>query len=73
MDIAAKLTNEEAQIARRVESYFKTSNMSLREKLFNAALIAQYELEGHYFCTEDERQKITRFKVILDSLMQKLD
>jgi len=72
LDITAKLTNKEKQITQKVEKYFKTGNMSLREKLFNTALIAQYELECHHFCTEDARQKIVGFKSTLDDLLQKL-
>jgi len=65
------LTCEEKQVARKIDNYFKPGDMSFREKIFNALLIAQNELECHHFSTERERLQILHFKNTLDSLRQK--
>ncbi|MGE5415563.1 MAG: hypothetical protein ACM3UZ_02130 [Acidobacteriota bacterium] len=68
-----KLTTEENQIAQRVNSYFRKPGMTLREKLFNAKLIALHDLELENFAGENEREKLTKYNQILDMIMQKLD
>jgi len=65
------LSGEELQVAQRIDNYFKYSDMSFREKVFHAILIARHELEGHHFCNEYERQKILQFARVLDCLLQK--
>lgn len=65
------LNNEELQVARRLEDYFRSSDMTFREKVFHAILIARYELEGHHFSNEYERQRILEFARVLDRLLQK--
>lgn len=67
------LTNEEQQVACRVDQYFKSSSMTIHEKLFNALLIAQHELDEENFSSENERMRIMQFKNILDSLLQKMN
>lgn len=66
------LTNEEQQVACRVDQYFKSPSMSIYEKLFNALLIAQHELDEENFTSENERIRIIKFKNTLDSLLKKL-
>ncbi|MBO8158479.1 hypothetical protein [Thermosyntropha sp.] len=73
MYTAINLSSEEKEIARKVDDYFKTTNMNFRDKVFNALLIAQHELEGHHFCSEAEKLKIIHFKNTLDSLLKKLN
>jgi len=68
----AHLTSEEQEIARHLDEYFKNKNMTFREKVFHALLIAQHELDAQYFCSEDEKEKIIHFKAILDRLLLKL-
>ncbi len=67
------LTNEEQQVACRVDQYFKSSSMNIHEKLFNALLIAQHELDEEHFNNENEKMRIIQFKNILDSLLQKIN
>lgn len=67
------LTLEENQVAQRVNTYFRSPTMSLREKLFNAKLIALHELELQNFSNESEREKIAYYSYILDSILEKLD
>ncbi|QGT99564.1 hypothetical protein SYNTR_0971 [Candidatus Syntrophocurvum alkaliphilum] len=72
MFTAGKLSFEEEKVAKRVETYFKSKEMTLHEKLFNAMLIAQHDLEAHNFANEDERMKIIHFKKVVDSLLKKI-
>lgn len=69
---AKNLTNEEQQVAYRVDQYFKSPSMTIQEKLFNALLIAQLELDEENFGSENERKKIVQFKNVLDGLLQKI-
>jgi len=68
-----KLTAEEYQVAQRVNTYFRSPVMSLREKIFNAKLIALHDLELQNFTCETEKEKLTHYSHILDRLMQKID
>ncbi len=65
------LSGEELQIAKRIDNYFKYCDMSFRDKVFHTILIAQYELEGHHFSNEYERQRILQFIRVSDDLLQK--
>jgi hypothetical protein len=66
------LSIEEQKVVHRVIEYFKSPSMTLQEKVFNALLIAQNELEEHHFGSESERLNIIQFKNTLDSLLTKL-
>ena len=63
---------EEQKVAEQVDRYFRSSRMTLREKLFHALLIAQYDLEAHHFCSEDERQRLILYIDIFESMLSKL-
>ena len=67
-----QLSTEEQEIVHRVNEYFKSPTMTLQEKVINAFLIAQNELEEQHFNSESERIKIIKFKNTLDSLLNKL-
>lgn len=73
MYTAINLSMEEQEIARKVDTYFKTSHMNFRDKVFNALLIAQHELESHHFSTEDEKLRIIHFRNTLYNLLKKLN
>jgi len=62
---------DERLVAQRLNDYFKCPHMSLRDKIFHASLIAQYELEAHNFTNEMERESIAHFITILDRLRKK--
>lgn len=68
-----QLSTEEQRVVHRVDEYFKSPSMTLQEKVFNALLIAQHELEDQNFSTESERIRITQFKNTLDNLILKLN
>ncbi|MGI6513813.1 MAG: hypothetical protein GX052_10475 [Syntrophomonadaceae bacterium] len=68
-----KLTAEEYHVAQRVNTYFRSPVMSLRDKIFNAKLIALHDLELHNFTCETEREKLTHYSHILDRIMQKIN
>ena len=68
-----KLTAEEHRVAQKVNTYFRSPDMSLREKIFNAKLIALHDLELENFTCEDEKERLTHYSHILDRIMQKLD
>lgn len=72
MNKTEQLSNEELQVIQRIEDYFKSSSMPLREKVFHAILITKYELEAQNFSNESEREKIIHFARILDRLQHKL-
>lgn len=67
------LSSKEQEVAGKIDNYFKSSSMSLKEKVFHARLIALYDLEAHHFCSEEERLRIVEFKKILDQLLQKIN
>lgn len=73
MFLVNSLSSEEQQVINRVDNYFKSSSMTLQDKLFNAILIAQHDLEEHNFSSETERIRITQFKNILECLWQKIN
>jgi len=66
------LTREEKQVAEQVNKYFLSNRMTFQEKLFHALLIAQHDLEAHYFGTEDERQRLIRYISVLDGMLSRL-
>jgi len=66
------LTLEEQQTLIKLENYFRSSEMSLYERIFNALIIAEHELNGHYFTSEHERLIIENFKLILNDLLIKI-
>lgn len=68
-----QLNKEEYRIAYRIDRYFKSDDMSFQDKVFHAMLIAQYELEGHHYSSDEERAKIARFKSVLDRLLYKIN
>lgn len=73
MFLANSLSREEQQVVNRVEQYFKSSSMTMQDKLFNAILIAQLELEEQNFSSEVEKSRILQFKNVLECLLQKLN
>lgn len=72
MAIIDQLSWEEKQVFCRVDEYFKSPTMTLQDKIINALLIAQQELEEHNFSNECERIKIMHFQKTLDSLLNKI-
>ncbi|MEA1962294.1 MAG: hypothetical protein U9N81_13685 [Bacillota bacterium] len=66
------LTHEEQLIANRVNHYFKCPEMSMKDKLYHAILIAQHDLDSHSFCGEAEKNRLTHYKNLLDNIWQKM-
>ena len=66
------LTQEEQQTLIKLENYFKHTDMSLYDRVFNALVIAEHELMEHCFTNEHERTKIERFKHVLNNLLLKI-
>lgn len=73
MFLANNLSHEEQFVIQRVEQYFKSSSMTMQDKLFNALLIAQLELEEQNFNSETEKSRILQFKNVLECLRQKMN
>lgn len=67
-----QLSMEEKIVFNRIDEYFKSPAMTLQDKIVNALLIAQYELEDHNFNTESERLRIIQFQKTLESLLNKI-
>lgn len=67
-----QLSREEKIVFHRVNEYFKSPAMTLQDKIINALLISQHELEEQNFSNEDERLKIVQFQETLDRLLNKL-
>lgn len=67
------LTSEEHHLTQKVNAYFRSPVMSLREKLFVAKLIAVNDLELENFTGNHEREKLTRYYQLLDQIINKLD
>jgi hypothetical protein len=55
----SNLSRKELNVARKIDEYFKPDHMSFQEKLFNALLIAQHELEAEYYGDEFEKKPDT--------------
>lgn len=72
MYTASDLSPAELSIARRLECYFCNNDMDFLEKVFQAQLIASYELESGQPCTETERTHIMTFMDTLDTIWRKL-
>ena len=68
-----KLTMEEDRLAQRVNNYFRSPDMSMRDKVFNAKLIAVHDLELENFSCKTEKEKLTHYYHMLDRIMQKLE
>jgi len=73
MFLSNSLSSEEQQVINRVDRYFKSSSMTMQDKLFNAILIAQLELEEQNFSSEIEKASIMQFKNTLECLLQKMN
>ncbi len=69
--LLSNLSQEEVNVARKIDEYFKPEHMSFSEKLFNAMLITQHELEFEYFGNDYEKSKILQFHDILLLLLNK--
>ena len=67
-----QLSGEEKIVFHRVNEYFKSPAMTLQDKIINALLISQHELEEQNFSNECERLRIVQFQQTLDSLLNKL-
>ncbi len=65
------LSQEELKVARKIDEYFSLDHMSFQEKLFNALLIAQHELEAQYYGSDFEKSRIIEFRDILLMLLNK--
>jgi hypothetical protein len=65
------LSQQELNIVRKIDEYISIDNMSFQEKLFQALLIAQYELEAQYYGNEYEKQRIIKFRDTLIGLLHK--
>lgn len=72
MDTALWLNHEEQKIAEQVERYFRSTRMTLREKLFHAMLIAQHDLDAHHFCSDSEREGLIHYISVLHGILAKL-
>lgn len=68
----SNLSREELNVARKIDEYFKPDHMSFPEKLFNAMLIAQHELEAEYYGNEFEKTRILEFRDTLLLLLNKI-
>ncbi len=66
------LTWEEKQTLMKLEKYFKHPDMSIHDKVFNALVIAEHELSGYCFSSENERLRIEKFKDVLNDLLPKI-
>ena len=72
MVIIDQLSREEKIVFHRVNEYFKSPAMTLQDKIVNALLISQHELDDQNFSSEGERLRIVQFQQTLDSLLDKL-
>lgn len=72
MLLTDQLNLEEIKVFQRIEEYFKSPAMTVQDKIVNALLIAQHELEEQNFGNENERLRIIHFQQTLDSLLTKL-
>jgi len=72
MSIRPRLDRDELMILERLNRYFKSSQMTTREKARAARLIAEHDLESGQYGSEAERQTILFFYKTLERLVDKL-
>lgn len=71
MASSIQLTPEEQVFLNRIDQYFACSEMCILQKLQQAKIIAQIELESHSFSNEAERDRIAYFIHLANSLLVK--
>ncbi|HHW60520.1 MAG TPA: hypothetical protein GX404_01280 [Syntrophomonadaceae bacterium] len=71
MASSIQLTHEEQAFLNRIDRYFACPEMCILQKLQQAKIIAQLELESHSFCNEAERDRITYFIHLANCLLVK--
>ncbi|MDD4586819.1 MAG: hypothetical protein PHC60_00285 [Heliobacteriaceae bacterium] len=72
MNSQPALSFQEYKILTRVKEYFRTSRMSLEEKLFYAKLIATLDLESGNYSADREKDRLLVFANHVDQLRRKL-
>lgn len=73
MYTASNLSCEEMEVLARLDRYFHCNEMPVRDKVFHAILIAQYELEAQHYTNDAQKVRIIYFKNTLETLLGKLD
>lgn len=72
MAIGPRLDRDELMILERLNHYFKSNQMTTREKARAARLIAEHDLESQHYSSETERQTLLFFYHTLEKLLDKL-
>lgn len=72
MAIGPRLDRDELMILERLNRYFKSNQMTTKEKARAARLIAEHELDSQQYSSEKERQTILFFYMTLEKLLDKL-
>lgn len=72
MAIGPQFDRDERMILERLNRYFKSNQMTTKEKARAARLIAEHELDSQQYSNERERQTILFFYHTLDKLLNKL-
>ncbi|MEN6389391.1 MAG: hypothetical protein ABFD04_03175 [Syntrophomonas sp.] len=72
MAIGPMLNRDELMILERLNHYFKSNQMTTREKARAARLIAEHDLESQQYGSEKERQIVLFFYKTLEKLVDKL-
>lgn len=72
MSSLPQFNQEEVRILNRINHYFATMQMSMKEKAMIAHIIAQHELDFEQYSSETEHQAILGFQRILEALIRKL-
>jgi len=69
---AYNLSKTELDLLKKIDNYFNPDDMSFQEKLFNALLIVQHEIEAQYYNNDLEKANIFKFRDTLITLLDKL-
>ncbi|HWP97920.1 MAG TPA: hypothetical protein VN426_13835 [Syntrophomonadaceae bacterium] len=72
MSSLPQFDQEEVRILNRINHYFGTVQMSMKEKAMIAHIIAQHELDSEQYGSETEYQAVLGFQRILEALIKKL-
>lgn len=72
MSSLAPFNPDEMLVLERINNYFKSTNMTIKDKVRAALIIAEHELESEQYGSEKELQRILFYYQTLGGVMNKL-
>ncbi len=72
MSSLAPFSSEEIQVLERINNYFKSTNMTIKDKVRAAFIIAEHELDSEQYGSAKEHENILFFYQTLGKVINKL-